>query len=464
MSLRRTILVWITVLFALVGVGASAASYFLAKWETDKLLDAELRQIALNAGEGLSADDAMPRMTHSAEDEIVIQIWNASGGAIFQSSSIALPRQSTLGFADIDFAGKRWRVYAASDGRRTAQVAQRWSARDELARNAALGAAMPVIAAIPIAWIILIWAINRSLGRLSTLAETIAARSVDARDPISLEQVPGEIGPLISAMNSLIRRHQGAAERQRRFVSDAAHELRTPLAALQIQVDNLPSSTRAKNGAWRETIDDLKAGVRRASLVVEQLLKMARMEGPAPSRHCETMDLRELIGGVVADHVAIAGRKDIDLGLSIGDTIELQLSDPDAKLLFANLVDNAIRYTPSGGTVDVALKMDGAKALVEVIDSGCGIPNIALPRIFDRFFRAAPPDIEGTGLGLAIAKAIADRNDFRLTIDNRPDTAGVVARVTIPRDALKNPDLTNPDPSNPRAAAAPGNPPLNPPH
>jgi two-component system, OmpR family, sensor kinase len=430
MSLRQTILVWITVLFAVVGAGASTASYLLAKWETDKLLDAELRQIALNAGEGLSAD-AMPPMTHSPEDEVVIQIWNVSGETIFQSSSIALPRLAALGFADVSFAGKSWRVYAASDGRRTAQVAQRWSARDELAQNAALGAAMPIIAAIPIAWLVIIWVVNRSLRRLSGLAEAIAERSVDAKDSIPLEHVPSEIGPLISAMNSLVARLQGAVEQQRRFVSDAAHELRTPLAALQIQVDNLQAHPR-RGAAWRESIDDLKAGVRRASTLVEQLLKMARLEDRTSLDRHEEIDLRDLLRAVVAEHVVIAGQKDVDLGLSIDDAVTLRLSDPDAKLLFANLVDNATRYTPRGGTVDVALKMDGADAIVEVVDSGCGIPSTALPRVFDRFFRAAPPQIEGTGLGLAIAKAIADRNHFGMTIDNRPGTIGVVVRVKIP--------------------------------
>jgi two-component system, OmpR family, sensor kinase len=255
------------VLFAMVGVGATAASYFFAKHEADKLLDTELRQIALNAGEGLSAD-AVPRMAHSLEDEVIIQIWNSSGEAILRSSSIALPRQSKLGFANIDFGGKSWRVYASSDSRRTAQVAQRWSARQELAQNAAFGAALPILAAIPIAWFVIIWAVNRLLRRLSGLAETLAERGVDAKDPIPLEDIPREIAPLIKAMNALIERHQRAVERQRRFVSDAAHELRTPLAALHIQVDNLRPHAKSKGGAGSETIDDLKAGVRRASALV----------------------------------------------------------------------------------------------------------------------------------------------------------------------------------------------------
>jgi two-component system, OmpR family, sensor kinase len=267
------------------------------------------------------------------------------------------------------------------------------------------------------------------LRRLGGFAEALAQRSVDAKDPISLENVPPEIAPLNAALNELIGRHQSAVDRQRRFVSDAAHELRTPLAALQIQVDNL--KTHASH-TQLEAIDELNGGMRRAGALVEQLLRMAHLDDAASSRIRADMDLKDLVAAAVADHVVVAMKKDVDLGLSEDETFDLRLSDPEIGVLFANLVDNAIRYTPSGGTIDVVLKREGADALVEVVDSGCGIPDAALPRIFDRFFRAAPTDIEGTGLGLAIAKAIADRNGFRLTIMNRLDAQGVVAQVHIP--------------------------------
>ena len=428
MSLRKTILVWVTVLLGIVGAGAVAASYLFVKEEADGLLDTELRQIALNAGEGLS-ENALPHIAHEIEDEVVVQIWNASGEAILRTSPINIPRQLKLGLADVEFAGKSWRVYTLSDGARTAQVAQRWSVREELARNAALGAALPILGAIPVAWLVIIWAINRLLRRLGGFAESLAQRSVDAKDPIPLENVPPEIAPLNMALNELIGRHQRAVDQQRRFVSDAAHELRTPLQALQIQVDNLKTHAKGKQG---EAIDELNGGVRRASALVEQLLRMARLDDSASSGSWTDIDLKDLVAAVVADHVAIAMQKDVDLGLSDNETCGVRLSDPETGTLFANLVDNAIRYTPSGGTIDVILKQQGNDALVEVVDSGCGIPNGALPRIFDRFFRAAPADIEGTGLGLAIAKAIADRNGFRLTIINRQDTRGVIAQVQIP--------------------------------
>src|ERR1700730_8776596 len=166
MSLRKTILVWVTVLLAIVGGGRAALSYYFVKKKADSLLDTELRQIALNAGEGLS-EDADPRNSHKkSEDEVVVQIWDVSGEAILRTSPINIPRQLKLGLADVEFAGKSWRVYTSSDGARTAQVAQGWSVREELARNAALGAALPILGAIPVAWLVIIWAINRLLRRL----------------------------------------------------------------------------------------------------------------------------------------------------------------------------------------------------------------------------------------------------------------------------------------------------------
>ncbi len=428
MSLRKTILVWVTVLMAIVGSAATTASYYFAKDEADSLLDNQLRQIAFNAGEGLS-DNALSRGRQKTKDEVAVQIWNAAGEPVLHTSSIDIPRQSKLGFSDIEFAGKSWRVYTSSDGERTAQAAQRWREREEVAENAAFGAALPILGAIPITWVVAIWAINRLLRRLAGFAETLAQRSVDAKDPVPLGNVPSEIAPLNVAINALIGRHQQAIEQQRRFVSDAAHELRTPLAALQIQVDNLKTHAPCTQ---REAIDEMNAGVRRACALVEQLLKLARLEDGASSGNPIDVDLKDLIETVVADHVAVAMQRDVDLGFSDNHTLGVRLSDPEVRVLFTNLVDNAIRYSPRGGKIDVVLRRDCDEALVEVVDCGCGIPNTALPRIFDRFFRAAPPDIEGTGLGLAIAKAIADRNGFRLSIANRQGVAGVIAQVQIP--------------------------------
>jgi two-component system OmpR family sensor kinase len=165
MSLRKTILVWVTVLFAIVGAGAGAASYLFVKDEADFLLDTELRQIALKAGEGLS-ENSLPHIAYEIEDEVVVQIWNASGEAILRTSPINIPRQLKPGLADVEFAGESWRVYTSNDGTHTAQVAQRWNVREEVARNAALGATLPILGAVPIAWLVITLAVTRLLRRL----------------------------------------------------------------------------------------------------------------------------------------------------------------------------------------------------------------------------------------------------------------------------------------------------------
>ncbi len=248
---------------------------------------------------------------------------------------------------------------------------------------------------------------------------------------MSLGDLPREIAPLNEAINRLIGRYQRAVAQQRQLVSDAAHELRTPLAALQIQVNNLQTRLH-HNAGDREAIDDLGAGVRRAGTLVEQLLRMARLDEPAAPARPKDIGLADLLAAVVADQIEIAAEKTVDLGLAIRDRTDIRLSEAETKSLFANLIDNAIRYTPGGGAVDVRLRREAGTAIVEVIDSGCGIADDALPRVFDRFFRAASADTVGNGLGLAIAKRIADRNGFTLTIANRDDTTGTIARVVIP--------------------------------
>lgn len=434
MSLRKTILFWVTIAFVAVSAVAVATTYYFTEREANSLLDTQLHQIALYASDGPASTTAQ-RKKDEIEDRLVIQIWDAAGQLVFHTppthkSPAGLPPQA-LGFVNVDDNGVSWRVYTDMRGGQMIQVAQRWSARRELARKAAVGAALPLLGAIPIACLVIILVINRLMTRLSAVATALAERSIDAEGAVSLGDLPREIAPLNEAINRLIGRYQRAVAQQRQLVSDAAHELRTPLAALQIQVNNLQTRLH-HNAGDREAIDDLGAGVRRAGTLVEQLLRMARLDEPAAPARPKDIGLADLLAAVVADQIEIAAEKTVDLGLAIRDRTDIRLSEAETKSLFANLIDNAIRYTPGGGAVDVRLRREAGTAIVEVIDSGCGIADDALPRVFDRFFRAASADTVGNGLGLAIAKRIADRNGFTLTIANRDDTTGTIARVVIP--------------------------------
>lgn len=429
-SLRSTALLWMTLLLALVGTAAALIAYRFANVEASEFLDGQQRQIALNAGGGLQRSTPLPA-DEDREDEFSVTIWDAAGRIVHASlPDWQFPRQSQPGFKDLSVGGDRWRVYTTSDGLRTVQVAQRSSVREELARQAAIGAAAPVLIVIPLSWIVVGWAMNRMLGRLDALAQGLAERSAAADKPIPLHGIPSEVVPLVTGMNGLITRLRSAFELQKQFLSDAAHELRTPLAAIQVQVDGLASGSP-------DTVDERRAaiteGIRRASGLVNQLLRLARLDEPPPRQSSETIEVAPLLLGCVADYVEIAERKGVDVGVIEQQPATFRGSAAELRVLLENVIDNAVRYTPPGGAVDVSLQRAGEQVVIEIVDSGPGIPHGAEERIFDRFFRAAPPDVEGTGLGLAIVRRIGERNGISVDVRNRTDgQRGVRVRIEFP--------------------------------
>lgn len=437
-SLRSTALLWMTLLLTLVGTSAALIAYHLADEQASEFLDNELRQIAMSSGENSLKHLTPAPIGKDLDDKFAVTIWDSTGRIIRQTMpSVQLPRQSPLGFIDVSAGGLRWRVYTASSGERTIQVAQLDTEREELARNTAIGVAAPILIVIPLSWLVVGWAMSRMLGRLDTLAEELAKRSASADEAISLEGIPTEVVPLVKGMNNLIARLRAAFAQQKQFLSDAAHELRTPLAAIQIQADGLASGSPDMDGERRAAIT---AGIRRASSLVNQLLRLARLDEAPLRQSSETVDLASLLLECVEDYFHIVARKGVDIGVIEQQAATCRGSAAELRVLLDNLIDNAVRYTPPGGTIDVSLRRKEDGAVIEIIDSGIGIPQGAEKRIFDRFFRAAPADIEGTGLGLAIARRIAERNGISIAIGNRTDgRQGVRAHIELAREAPDQP-------------------------
>lgn len=436
-SLRRTALSWMTALLTLVGLAAILIAYWYARTEAAEFLDGQLREIALNAGAGTSAADAPASSDFDPEDPFAVTIWGPDGTIVHASlPGVAFERRDASGFADVTAGGQRWRAYTVRAAGRTVEVAQRETVRAEIADDAALGVAAPIVLVIPLAWLVVGWAMTRVLGRLDGLAAELAARGAAATEPISLDGVPREVAPLVEAMNGLVARLRAAVDLQKRFLADAAHELRTPLAAMQIQVDNLATGTPGPGDARLQAI---VAGVKRASALVDQLLRLARLEAP-PAVPSRPVDLGSLVLDCVADVAAIADRKGLDIGVDIRTPAVRAGDEADLRALLGNLIDNAVRYTCAGGTVDVTLDAAGDRAVLEIVDTGPGLPTGEETRIFDRFYRGAARQAEGSGLGLAIARRIAERHGLGLTVDNRADgLVGVVARVTFGPAAADQP-------------------------
>ncbi len=431
-SLRRAALIWMTGLLAVVGLAAMAVAYVYARDEAAEFLDGQLRQIALNAGAGAQGDVVGPAADSDPEDRMAITIWDDAGRVIHQSlPGVRIPRQNRTGFANVAANGESWRVFTAGGPAGAVQVAQRETVRAEIADSAALGAAAPILLVIPLSWLVVGWAMNRMLRRLNDLAGEVAARAATATDPIGIESAPSEVRPLVESMNGLIARLQASVAAQKRFLADAAHELRTPLAAMQIQVGNLAGDGSAGQD---ERVAALAAGVKRAGALVNQLLDLARLDEPAPAAS-ERFELVSLLLDCVAEHVALAEDKGVDLGTDFAAEAAILGVQRELRSLFGNLIENAVRYTPKGGKVDVNLGRHDGRPVVEVVDTGVGLPKGAEARIFDRFYRGAPGNAEGTGLGLAIARRVAERHGFELTVQNRSDgVSGVVARVVLRED------------------------------
>ncbi|MBL8473628.1 MAG: sensor histidine kinase N-terminal domain-containing protein [Rhodocyclaceae bacterium] len=430
-SIRRKLLA--ALLATLVGALAAGGygTYRSARGETDKLFDYQLRQIALGLRDQAFGFAVPPAVPDDQDFDFVIQVWDREGLRLYLSRPHSvLPNRAQLGWSTVDTGAATWRVFAMQASGQVIQVAQPMAVREALAARAALHAVAPYILLLPlvggVVWVI----VGRGLAPLARLARAVEAKSPAALVPLAERDAPQEALPLVRALNDLLLRLGAAMDAQRAFIADAAHELRTPLAALQLQAQLL---ARAADPAQRaEALSELQQGLQRVAHLVQQLLTLAREEPQAPQRTFEPVDLGALAGGAVAELLALAEARGIDLGVAAAAQDALVAGDADAlRTLAGCLIDNAVRYTPAGGRVDVSVGRDAAAVWLMVQDSGPGIAPHERERVFDRFYRGADAGAGGSGLGLAIARAIAERHGARIKLGDAPG-GGLELRVEFP--------------------------------
>jgi signal transduction histidine kinase len=430
-SLRSRLLVALLGAVLVAGVIASAATYYRARAEIGELLDEEMRQVALSLRDHAVFDvSRLARADGDAAQRVVVQIWGPRGVAVYLSNAnTPLPLTREPGFATITHEGREWRMFTAVTGTQTIQVAQSSSLRTELAAAAALRLLVPILAVLPLlaglVWLIL----DRGLAPLSRVARAVGARSPGSLDPLPAAGLPGEVQPLVDALNGLLARLGEAFTVQRRFAADAAHELRTPLTALALQIQ---LAERAQTDADRAAaFARLKDGVKRATRLVQQLLAMARLEPEASERPFERVALDALAQSVVAELAPLAAARPATLAPTRVEPVEVTGNEDALRLLAGNLVDNAIRYVPVGGRIEVRTFRRGNDAVLEVADDGPGIPAEERARVFDRFYRVAGTDAPGSGLGLAIVRQVADLHHGRVELADGLAGRGLTARVVL---------------------------------
>jgi len=430
-SLRGRLLLFLLSLAALAAAVVGFVSYRSVLAETDVIFDYQLRQMALSLrDQGAIADSERAALEDPTMD-YVVQVWTGDGAITYSSHRRAgLPRSAVLGFAEVDFDGRRWRVFGTTARGRVIQVAQPVSVRHQLAAAAAWRSVVPLLIAAPLVALAVWSLVGLSLAPLHKLVAAVRARDADSMAPLPLAGLPAELAPLGSALNALLDRLRASFDAQRSFVADAAHELRSPLTALKLQLDLLrrapddPTRTRA--------VQELGARADRLQRLVEQLLALARAEPGGAEVTLADGDVAEAVRQAMADVVPLAAADDVELELD-APTPQVARADAAAlRILARNLIDNAVRYAGRGGRVRAHVAGDASRVTVCVDDSGPGIPADERTRVFDRFYRRAGSETPGSGLGLAIVRAIADRHRAEILLDDSP-LGGLRVHITLPR-------------------------------
>jgi two-component system sensor histidine kinase QseC len=431
-SLRGRLMRMIMLVVPLVWLVATGLSGYAAWHEVNEQYDGQQR---LFAQQLLYSSRAfvrpVPPYEHGEEGEVdhmALAVWNADGQLLMSDGEgLALsPHSGFSGFLTLDTEeGKHWRVFYLSDAHYSVAVAQELKERWEVVRGLLAAQWLPWLLMVPVLLLLLWRSVALGLEPLERVREELQHRAPDDPTPLS-RAVPSELTPLIDGMNGLIARGAEMLSRERRFTADAAHELRTPLAALRVQAEVAQLSTTRQGS--QHALAQLTLGIDRATRLIEQLLALSRLDPLQTPAHLAPLRWQVIATRAQEEAGHVAEERDI--------RVELQQSCPDAEvlplsgdetlvgLLLRNLLDNAIRYSPDGATVTLELAADH----VAVRDNGPGIPTEWLERVRERFFRPPGQSQPGSGLGLSIVERVAELHGLALQLENHPE-GGLIARL-----------------------------------
>ena len=424
------------VIVAVAGI-AGAFSFFSALDEAHELQDDMLYQIAELMDQQhlvLAPGNASAHLADGDQDSyIIIQRLGppAAGYRPPPEGALSLPGNLAEGMHTLESRGDTYRVLVKSrpSGERVA-IAQETDFRDGIARESALRTLMPFLILVPILLLIIPRLVRRLFQPMAGLSEEIDRRSFEDLSPVPDRHLPTEVRPFVIAINRLLTRLARSRETQRRFVADAAHELRSPMTALSLQAERLGESDLPPSA--RERLSALRQGIQRGRNLLDQLLSLAKAQSAAdPAIAPGPTSIPVLYRRVLEDLIPQAQAKAVDLGVTQVPDIRIQASELDLGAIIRNLVDNAIRYTPAGGRIDLSAREVGNMVELCVSDTGPGIPIPERKRVFDPFYRVLGTEQVGSGLGLAIVRTIVARLGADIDLDFSDAVAETGLKVTI---------------------------------
>ncbi|QET04536.1 two-component sensor histidine kinase [Cupriavidus pauculus] len=455
MTLQRRLILAVLFAAALAWTLTSAIIYVSAREEINELYDTDMVRMAQQmqavlpivdiarlprpappSSEPEPGDEDLGDLGSAGLGELAIAAWRPGGEPLhIDPDGDRLPRAPHIkGFTEATIDGVQWRLYYLNDsavGWRVC-VGQVLAEREELIFAYLEAQVLPWILGLPLLTLLLVWAVRRALRPVYTLTTQLGTRAPDDPTPLEVASVPGELVPLVTAMNQLLSRVSALLDHERRLTADAAHELRTPLAALKAQWE---VASRSQDDAERTRAGAMvEAGIDRLSRLVNQLLTLSRLEEHVAPRHPEAADWPEIANHALSDCLPLSASRDVDVELvwPAEPEVPLPVTGEPALLgtMLRNLLDNALRYSPPHTLVTVTFLPDR----IEVADCGPGVPAEILPRLGDRFFREAGRREHGTGLGISIARRVAALHGLRIDLSNRLAVEGTGLIATIRRD------------------------------
>jgi len=448
MTLQRRVLLYLLLSAPLVWAAGLLFTLGHAREEIDELYDTGQVRVAQQlqavlpglATQAASSTPTLPASSASQGDadeaDLAIAVWDRSGRRLLNDREGALIpyRAAGDGFDDQTLAGQAWRTYylRASSGAWLVAVAQRAEEREELVQALVVAQLLPWVLTLPVLLIAMAAAVRQSLKPLRSLSEALRSRASDDLRPFADAPIPGDLKPLVQAINGLLQRVEQNLEHERRFTADAAHELRTPLAALQAQWDAARLTAGPSGRADGDAQAKISAGLDRLRRLVTQMLSLERLERQGMQARLSDIDWSALVEQVFSDVLPQADRRHVELACEWPPQgSEPPLRRGDAQLLavlLRNLLDNAVAHSPPNAPVRLCLSAQA----IEVVDEGPGVAAELLPRLGERFFRVATAGHDGSGLGLSIARRIAALHGLRLSFANEP---GRGFRARLSRDA-----------------------------
>ncbi|MDX2164267.1 MAG: ATP-binding protein, partial [Gammaproteobacteria bacterium] len=441
-SIRNFLLIYILCITALVASLSALGDYFLNQSDVQKHMDGVLEQMGLSFHAVLASNSTEPKTSRSLQNKYFnrtkydFQVWSNNNALMLYSPSTTNIdfNIAPVGLSDLTINNEIWRIFKVTDSETQWNyiVAEKYNARNRLLWRIGRNNFYILLLALPFSGILIWLIVGYGFRSVTRISSEVSNRAHTYLKPVELESVPLEIKPLIIELNDLFIRLHEAFEREKRFAGDAAHELRTPLAALKTQAQIVLKTSDEKE---RHTLlENLILAVDRITHIVQQLLILSRLVPEAASIYdIVEVDLPKIAAEVIAQLVPMALEKDIEIALDSPDSVKLRANLTGLSILIRNLVDNAIRYTPEHGQVTVEISDISSHVILKVIDSGPGIPEELRSRVFERFYRMIGNSAAGSGLGLAIVQQISELHQADIKLTTPTNGKGLQIEIWLPK-------------------------------